>query len=483
MFKSVFSKYVTAFMVIIVVSFIVVSSVTLSVVGKQSAETKLEYMDNCSQATRSYVLSMMHGAQCDDLEELVLLEKDNIIQTFDWMALNVDGSAVFLLDASDKILLRAGDENFKVVDGEPLPNDVKSELLKGDRYSHMGSGYGMLRNSKMAEILPIFNSRGEYIGAVAVCSSSLLPTGIFSAVVKIITGSVLWVLLAALIAVYFISERVISPLRDISSAAKSFASGKFDVRVPVRGNDEIAELATTFNNMAQSLDNYDEMRNSFMSNVSHDLRSPMTSISGFIDGILDGVIPPEQHKYYLQIVSGEVKRLSRLVNSLLDLSRIQAGERKFTPVSFDICEMGRQILISFEQKIDAKGLCVEFDCFEDRINVVADHDAIYQVFYNVCDNAVKFSSDGAKYRISIKKGKGKKIIVEVFNEGQGIPPEEMNFVFERFYKLDKSRGLNKNGTGLGLFIAKTIIEAQGESIWAESEYGKNCCFCFSLTGE
>jgi signal transduction histidine kinase len=209
----------------------------------------------------------------------------------------------------------------------------------------------------------------------------------------------------------------------------------------------------------------------------------MTSISGFIDGILDGVIPPEQHKYYLQIVSGEVKRLSRLVNSLLDLSRIQAGERKFTPVSFDICEMGRQILISFEQKIDAKGLCVEFDCFEDRINVVADHDAIYQVFYNVCDNAVKFSSEGAKYRISIKKGKGKKIIVEVFNEGQGIPPEEMNFVFERFYKLDKSRGLNKNGTGLGLFIAKTIIAAQGESIWAESEYGKNCCFCFSLTGE
>ena len=298
-----------------------------------------------------------------------------------------------------------------------------------------------------------------------------------------LTASLLWVLLAALIAVYFISERVISPLRDISSAAKSFASGKFDVRVPVRGNDEIAELATTFNNMAQSLDNYDEMRNSFMSNVSHDLRSPMTSISGFIDGILDGVIPPEQHKYYLQIVSGEVKRLSRLVNSLLDLSRIQAGERKFTPVSFDICEMGRQILISFEQKIDAKGLCVEFDCFEDRINVVADHDAIYQVFYNVCDNAVKFSSDGAKYRISIKKGKGKKIIVEVFNEGQGIPPEEMNFVFERFYKLDKSRGLNKNGTGLGLFIAKTIIEAQGESIWAESEYGKNCCFCFSLTGE
>ena len=483
MFKSVFSKYVTAFMLIIIVSFIVVSTVTLSVVGKESAETKLEYMDNCSQATRSYVLSMMHGASCEDLEELVLLEKDNIIQTFDWMALNVDGSAVLLLDASDNILLRAGDENIKIDEEAALPKEAKEELLANKGYSNMGKNTGMLKDSRMAEILPIFNAKGEYVGAVAVCSSSLLPTGIFSAVIKIVTGSVLWVLLAALIAVYFISERVISPLRDISSAAKSFASGKFDVRVPVRGNDEIAELATTFNNMAQSLDNYDEMRNSFMSNVSHDLRSPMTSISGFIDGILDGVIPPEEHKYYLQIVSGEVKRLSRLVNSLLDLSRIQAGERKFTPVAFDICEMGRQILISFEQKIDAKNLCVEFSCSEDRIIALADHDAIYQVFYNVCDNAVKFSSDGGRFRISITKGKGKKITVEVFNEGQGIPKEEISFVFERFYKFDKSRGLNKNGAGLGLFIAKTIVEAHGESIWAESEYGKNCCFGFSLSGE
>ena len=482
MFKSVFSKYITAFMVIIVVSFIVVSTVTFSVVGKHSAEAKRDYMKNCSEATRSYVLSMMHGADCDELEELIFLEKDNIIQTFDWMALNVDAATVLLLDKEDKVLLRAGDEDFKLSSGT-LGDEVRDQLRSKDGYSHLGKDVGMLKNSRMTEILPVFNSQNEYIGAVAVCSGSLFPASVFSEAISVITSSVFWVLLAALIAVYFISERIISPLREISSAAKSFASGKFDVRVAVRGNDEIAELATTFNNMAQSLDNYDEMRNSFMSNVSHDLRSPMTSISGFIDGILDGVIPPEQHKYYLQIVSGEVKRLSRLVNSLLDLSRIQAGERKFIPVSFDICEMARQILISFEQKIDAKDLCVEFESFEDRINVIADHDAIYQVFYNVCDNAVKFASDGGKLSIFIKKGKGKKIAVEVFNEGQGIPPEEINFVFERFYKLDKSRGLNKNGTGLGLFISKTIIEAHEERIWVESEYGKNCCFGFSLSSE
>ena len=333
------------------------------------------------------------------------------------------------------------------------------------------------------QAIALENSDREYVGAVVVCSDSVMIKELVGVIIRMIMTSILWVLLAALIAVYFISERVIAPLREISSAAKRFASGKFDVRVPVRGNDEVSELAATFNNMAESLDNYDNMRNSFMSNVSHDLRSPMTSISGFIDGILDGVIPPEQHTYYLQIVSSEIKRLSRLVNTLLDLSRIQAGDRKFTPVSFDICEMARQILISFEQKITAKGLEVEFDCPDERINVLADLDAIYQVFYNVCDNAVKFAEDGKKFRISVRRAKGRKVNVSIYNEGQGIAPADINYVFERFYKSDKSRGLNKNGTGLGLFISKTIIESHNEQIWVESEYGKNCCFTFSLESE
>jgi signal transduction histidine kinase len=222
------------------------------------------------------------------------------------------------------------------------------------------------------------------------------------------------------------------------------------------------------------------MRNTFMSNVSHDLRSPMTSISGFIDGILDGVIPPEKHRYYLQIVSSEIQRLSRLVGSLLDLSRIQAGERKFTMAPFDICEMGREILISFEQKINRKHLEVEFDCEDDRMSVAADRDAIYQILYNLCDNAIKFSSEGALLRISIERLKSRKVLVSVYNEGQGISPADLPYVFERFYKSDKSRGLNKTGVGLGLFISKTIIAAHGEQISVTSEEGKNCEFTFTL---
>lgn len=220
-----------------------------------------------------------------------------------------------------------------------------------------------------------------------------------------------------------------------------------------------------------------------MSDVSHDLRSPMTSISGFIDGILDGVIPPQKHQYYLQMVSDEIKRLSRLVSSLLDLSRIQAGERKFTMSEFDICEMSRRILISFEQKITEKRLDVDFDFEEERISVKADSDAIHQVLYNLCDNAVKFSAEGGRLCISAKRIKGKKVRIDVYNEGAGIEESDINHVFERFYKSDKSRGLNKSGAGLGLFISKTIMEAHGQNIWVESEYGKNCCFSFTLDAE
>ena len=482
MFKSVFLKYVSAFMLIITVSFAVVVLITLSVVGRYSAEAEKEDINNCVHAASAYVSSMMHGSHVDHLDELVVLERDNIIKTFDWMVLNADGAAVVLLDKDDSVLISVGNDGI-IDSGTGVSEKIKNELSTDGEYFERNISSGMFSGAKLLEILSIRSESGEYLGAIAVCSNTLVPEGMIELIVKIILGAVLLVLLATLIAVYFISERVVAPLREISSAAKKFASGRFDARVIVRGNDEVSELARAFNQMAESLDNYDNMRNRFMSDVSHDLRSPMTSISGFIDGILDGVIPPEQHKYYLQVVSSEVKRLSRLVNSLLDLSRIQAGERKFNPVSFDVCEMARQILISFEQKIDAKHLDVEFSCGEDRMNVVADHDAIYQVFYNICDNAVKFSSEGGKLAISIDRIKGKKISVEVFNEGQGLRADELNVVFDRFYKSDKSRGLNKNGAGLGLFISKTIIDAHDERIWVESDYGKNCRFGFTLESE
>jgi len=287
------------------------------------------------------------------------------------------------------------------------------------------------------------------------------------------------VFFAALVAVYFLSERIIGPLKHMSRAAKSYATGNFDIRIPVEGNDEVAELAAAFNQMANGLQNLENMRRSFLANVSHDLKTPMTTIAGFIDAILSGAIPPENQTEYLERIKEEVLRLSRLVRQLLDLSRIQAGDRKIEPVTFDICEVARQIVLSFEQRIEEKRLCVEFDCENENINVLADKDAIHQILYNLCDNAVKFSREGGRYRIRIET-KDKKAYVSVYNEGQGIAKEDLPFVFERFYKSDKSRGLDKTGVGLGLFISKTIIDAHRETITVDSEQGNYCEFTFTL---
>ena len=321
-------------------------------------------------------------------------------------------------------------------------------------------------------------------GAVLTVSSSDSLEALKDTMVNTILVSSLWILLAALIAVYFITEMITGPLRQMSRAAKKMAVGKFDVRIHVKGKDEVAELAASFNHMAESLENLENMRNTFMANVSHDLRTPMTTISGFIDNILVGAIPKEEQPYYLGVIKEEVRRLSRLVSSLLDISRLQAGDRKLTMTSFDICETARLILISFEQKIDEKRLDVDFICDEDRIFVYADRDAVYQVLYNICDNAVKFASVGGEYKIKInyfEEGKTRKVKVSVYNEGEGISQEDLPYVFERFYKADKSRGIDKRGVGLGMFISKTIIDAHGEQISVESEKDKYCEFCFTLS--
>jgi signal transduction histidine kinase len=337
-----------------------------------------------------------------------------------------------------------------------------------------------------AYLLPLTAEQTTRLGYVLLTADTVTQDITANHTLRSMIVAALWVMVAALIAIYFITERIVSPLRDMSKAAKRMAVGKFDVLVPVRGRDEVAELAVAFNQMAGALENLEGMRNSFVANVSHDLRTPMTTIAGFIDGILDGVIPPEQEKHYLKVVSEEVRRLSRLVTALLDVSRLQAGDRKFDKTPFDVCEMGRQILISFEKKIDEKELDVEFDADEERMFVLADQDAIHQILYNICDNAVKFASKRGKLKMSFTWSEGdgnrhRKAVVKIYNEGQGIPAEDLPFVFERFYKSDKSRSLDKSGVGLGMFISKTIIDAHGETISVASEYGKYCEFTFTLT--
>lgn len=474
MFKSLFSKYLAAFIAIILICFTMLILVGYSIVINYAADAKIESARAVVAAVDTYL----------DSEQTV--DAGDAAQLSRMLHLAVAGNdrlALVLTDEGGALVAVGSNYDLTIPDDLHLPDAMLDELRNAGEITHTTDYRAAFGGARVVLSSALLDEQGEMVGVLTVCSPSSHWVGLLNTMARTIIMASLWIMLAALIAVYFISERVSAPLREMRRAVKDFAGGDFGRRVVVQGNDEIAELGMAFNQMAQSLENLEKMRSGFMANVSHDLRTPMTTISGFIDAIRDGLIPPDKQDHYLGVVSAEVHRLSRLVSSLLDITRIQAGDRKFVMKPFDICEMGRQILISFEQQIEAKGLQIEFVCDEENMIVLADHDAIYQIFYNICDNAVKFSFDGGVFRVGIqrKTDEKNKIQVSVYNQGEGIAAEDIPFVFERFYKGDKSRGLDRKGVGLGLYICKTIIAAHGEEIWVNSVQGKDCRFSFTLT--
>ena len=271
----------------------------------------------------------------------------------------------------------------------------------------------------------------------------------------------------------FLSHQQAQPLAKVADAARRFGRGELDTRVtvPESCGEEVVDLANAFNTMADSLEKSEQRRQEFIANVSHELKTPMTTIGGYIDGMLDGTIPPEKQQHYMQIVSGEVRRLSRLVRNMLDISRLQAmGVEESRMTRFDLGELMSDVIITFEQKINGKGLNVDVELPDRPVWVKAERDGITQVVYNLLDNAIKFCPQGGKLGLflALEGGKAK---VTVQNSGPTIDPNELPLLFDRFHKADKSRSADREGWGLGLYIAKTIVGAYGGDIWATSENG------------
>ena len=478
MFKTSFSKYIVAFTVIILVSFIMLSGIITSIIGNHLTKDK----EDSLHGTAEVISGQREHSGNTNLEVFV---NTGIAKGIVLSVLNLKTDFDILIsDDTGKVLLTTigmAEGGDPIIRGElgSIPLDAFFEQ-EGDRLVYRGDFDGYLPEHSIVMSKEVKNEAGEKCGFVFVLSSTASEDRLITVSRRAVFNSSIWVMLAAVIATYFITERIIHPLRVMKGAAKSFAKGDFRARVTVYGSDEVAELATAFNNMAESLDNLEKMRNSFLASISHDLRTPMTTISGFIDGITSGAIPPERHEYYLGIISAEVHRLSRLVSQILDVSRLESGDRKFNFTDFDIAEVARLVLISFEQKIEDKRLEVDFDAESDEMYVKADKDAIYQVIYNLCHNAIKFSSEGGLFRIKIETLREKKIRFSVYDEGETIAPEELSSVFDRFYKTDKSRGKDKNGVGLGLYIVKTIINMHDGEISASSEQGEYTEFAFEI---
>lgn len=281
---------------------------------------------------------------------------------------------------------------------------------------------------------------------------------------------------------YIVTYRMISPLREMSEATKRYSVGDFSYRIKNTKKStvkEFDELSAAINSMAENLERLESSRADFVANVSHELKTPMTTIGGFIDGVLDGTISSENQNYYLKIVSDEIKRLSRLVVSMLNMSKVAAGELKINPSHFNLTQQIVSIFIPFEQKISDKKLKIKGLDFLSNIYIEADSDMINQVFYNLIDNAVKFTQHGGEISVSMSV-KGEDVIIAVKNTGKGIREEDITHVFDRFYKGDKSRSLDTNSAGLGLFIVKNIVELHQGEITVSSKYDEYTQFTVRL---
>lgn len=290
--------------------------------------------------------------------------------------------------------------------------------------------------------------------------------------------SMVGVLAVAMFLVYIVTLKFTDPIKEIAEYSKKIGNGDFSVTVPDYDVEEYSQLASAFNEMAASLKSYDTMRNSFLANVSHELRTPMTSMSGFVDGLLDGTIPKEQEKHYLKIISSEVHRLARLVRSMLNLAKIEAGELKPNLTSFSVLEPIVDTLVTFEPRIDAKRIEIQ-GLDVDRVNLYADNDLVHQVMYNLIENAIKFVDEDGYIRFTFSPA-GDMTVISIKNSGEGLSEDELPLVFDRFYKTDKSRGLDKTGVGLGLNIVRSIIKLHGGKIMVRSVKGEYTEFIFTL---
>ena len=418
---------------------------------------KIQELDRQSKVISDSVLSYLNGKENSKQNEL----KDCISfvgNSMDVDILITDNIGYVYEVSSDKFI-----ENKYTNIGVSQKNMDK--LKSGLAIEH--GGREIMKTSPHTYLKPIFQNSYFRGIIVMITSEQSIRSGLKHVYEIVWLSAIVAVIVAAIIIYYFAKKIIINPLNEINIAARRLARGDVGKRVNITSNDEIGELANSFNVMAESIEESDKNRRDFISNVSHELRSPITSIKGFVAGILDGVIPKDKENYYLNIVYDEIRRLSRLVIDLLDISAMEEGKFKLNMVEFDINILIKQCIAKFDGKIRNKGVNVEVTFGREHEFVYADRDRLIQVLTNIIDNAMKYSNDNGNIKITTND-KGSKVYVSVFNNGPLLKDEELARIWDRFYKSDKAR-TNKDSTGLGLPIVRLILAQHGEDIWVNNE--------------
>jgi signal transduction histidine kinase len=494
------------------VSFIILGAAFLVTIAQFWSDEKLAQLGENAQriAERTQLVLSSKSIESERMVLYTLTETANALNTgideeaypdsylrTDLLVVNTEGQVVYCSD----MLAFGTNGKYNVNDSCPihqstvLPADLMEHALTKP-YQSEGTLGGMFTESRYFASVPLYAGEKNTING-AIFATAPLTQGLRPYIQQITLryfSTVMVSLLLAIGLIAFLSYRLAKPLLDMQQAASRYAIGDFSTRVYYRKKtcgsqnrgkkrqkypDELFTLVESFNNMAQDLSVLEQTRRSFVANVSHELKTPMTTIGGFIDGILDGTIPPARQEHYLGIVSGEVRRLSRLVTGMLNMSRIEAGELHMKPKPFDISELLLQTLLNFERLIEQKDVRVEGIDTLRPVHISADRDMMSQVIYNLCDNAVKFVDGGGIISVSALDEEDR-VVVAIRNSGTGIESQNLSSVFERFYKVDQSRSYDTKSAGLGLYIVKTIIELHGGKISAASVENQYAEFNFWL---
>lgn len=479
-----FFKYLTVMTSLILVSYLVLTTALFVFLSNNWTHEKKELLTESVTLNAQYSEKLLSGcADQEDFNNAMLVICNNISIT----ANAIDADIIFCgTDGKVIVCKETFNYGYKTSNGECLIH--KGVTIPENIMKTVATGYYFGSN----KIESLFSEK-TFLAGVPVIVNNTMVGAVFASdpveysfkayardILRMYLSSAVFAAALSFLVVYAIISKLTNPLRQMSNATKAYAKGDFSKRVKVRGSDEFAELCQSFNRMASALATLESSRRSFVANVSHELKTPMTTIGGFIDGMLDGTIPEERHGEYLNIVSDEIKRLSRLVTSMLNLSKIEAGELEPKYIEFDISPMIINCMLTFEQMIEKKNISVEGFGNIGSVKVYADPDMINQVVYNLVDNAVKFTDENGTICVFAGENENGAPFLSIQNTGDGISSEEIVKIFERFYKVDKSRSYDVKSAGLGLYLCKTIVEMHGGTIFAESVEGQYTRFTFTL---
>ena len=386
-------------------------------------------------------------------------------------------ASIWVLDKDGRIYASSSAEGHPDSPRHIYSLDKDFDLTTG--YYFTGKFYETFEDEVISVALPI-TTEGVPNGMVIVHSTLSQMQTVQKNIFQVIYVPFLVMLIISFILLGIISGKIMKPIRKINAVAEEYSTGNFETKMNIKSHDEIGQLAATLEYMASELSKLDEYRKDFISNVSHDFRSPLTSIKGYIEAIQDGTIPPEKQDKYLNIVVEETNRLTKLTTSLLELNNADSYGLWLVFKDFDIVDTVKKAMRTFEGKCEAKNISLILNNHCDSTKVHADSTKIQQVIYNLLDNAIKFTPEGKSIYITLTE-KNDKLFVSVKDEGCGIPKESLKKVWVRFYKADTSRGRDKQGTGLGLSITREIIKAHNENINVVSTEDVGSEFTFSLS--